>query len=190
MALAAKAPASRYIRSENLRTVGADHQRHQDLRRFLHEQFANGPVLDAAPQLLFQQFVDFIEFFEHQLAVVVRLHVAVRRTANEHEPIGFGIDRKVKVGPTEVQNALATVPAFVTGPLEHLKEVFQNVHPGGKEQLFLIPVMMGQQPESHARTLGNLLERGFGIAAFAKKLFGGLQQGLLLGHGHTFPPKS
>ena len=134
--------------------------------------------------------MNVVELFEHQLAVVGRLHVAVRRTAHKDKPVGVGINRKIEIRLAEIQHALAAILAFVARPLQNFMKAFEDVHACGKKKLFLVSIMMGQQPESHSRTFGNLLERGFGIAAFAKKFLRGLQQGLLLRHGHMIPPKN
>ncbi len=179
------------VRREHARTVHADHEGNEYLRGFLHEDFPDGAVLKAAPQLLFKQTVHLVELLEHQLAVVIRLHVAVGRTAHQNQPVGVGIDGEIQISLAEVQHPLAAVPAFVAGPLQDFEKTFENVHPGGQKKLFLIAVVMGQQPERYTGPLGNFLECGFRVPAFAEKLLGGLQQGLLLRHcGHSIPPKN
>ena len=135
-------------------TVGADHEAGDDLGGAGRIDEGNdGPVVYAALELYLEEMMHFFELAEHDVAVFAGLHVAVGGTAYEHEPVSVGVDGEGEIGAAEVQNAAAAVFSFVRSLLEHADEIFEHIHAGGKEELFLVAIVMGEQAEGDAGTV-------------------------------------
>jgi len=76
--------------------------------------------------------------------------------------------------------AVITACGLGGGGAQLYQKAFKNIQPGSEKQFFLVAIMVRKQTKGNASFVRDFLEGGFHIPAFAKKVFGGLQQRFFL----------